>query len=176
MSVQTIRVYPDSVLRRKSLLVNEISGSVHELADNLIHTLTWANGVGLAAPQIGELLRVVAIDPAVVDSSKEPLCIINPEIVEERGVQVAEEGCLSIPGIYESLERPSTVVVKGVNLKDRPIELELHDILARAISHEIDHLEGILFIDRLSPLRRALLRSKLKDLREDRNPQHSQLF
>jgi peptide deformylase len=174
MSVQTIRVYPDSVLRKKSLSVDEISDRVRRLADDLIHTLTWANGVGLAAPQIGELLRVVAIDFSVVDGSKKPLCMINPEIVEEEGLEVAEEGCLSIPGIYENLERPSTVLVKGIDVKGRCIELELHDILARAISHEIDHLDGILFIDRISPLRRTLLRSKLKNLKEDKNPQHSQ--
>lgn len=174
MSVQTIRIYPDSILRKKSESVDELSDLIQKLADNMIQTLKWANGVGLAAPQIGELLRVIVLDPGVEDSSKKPLCIVNPEIVEEEGVQTGEEGCLSIPGIYERLERPSSVLVKGISVEGKPIALELRNILARAISHEIDHLDGILFIDRLSPLRRTLLKSRLKRLRKDVDPRYPQ--
>lgn len=178
MSVRTIRIYPDSILRRRSDSVGEVTGEIQKLAEDMVHTLRWANGVGLAAPQIGELLRVIVIDPGIVDSSKEPICIINPEIMEENGSQIAEEGCLSIPGIYEKLKRASSVLVKGLDTQGNPIDLEFNGILARAISHEVDHLNGILFIDRLSPIRRSLLKGRLKKLKEEEpdHSQHSQLF
>ncbi len=167
MNVRTIRVYPDPVLRKKSKEVDEVSKSIEDLARDMVATLRWSNGVGLAAPQIGELVRIAVLDLSVEDTSKEPLCIINPEIIEQEGSTVAEEGCLSIPGTYELLERPSTVSVRGLNLAGESLEMEFTGILARAISHEIDHLDGILYIDRLSPVRRALLKSRLKKLRAD---------
>ena len=144
--------------------MDRVSSTIEKLADQMIETLRWANGVGLAAPQVGELLRVAVIDPGVEDASKEPVCLVNPEIVERKGAQIAEEGCLSIPGIYEELERPAYVLVRGLDIHGTPVELEFRDILARAVSHEIDHLDGILFIDRLSSIRRSLLKGKLKSL------------
>jgi peptide deformylase len=174
MSVLTIRTYPDSVLRKKSDSVDRISPRIEKLADEMIQTLRWANGVGLAAPQVGELVRVAVIDPGGEDASKGPLCLVNPEIVETRGTQTAEEGCLSIPGIYETLERPAFVLVRGLDICGNPVELECRDILARAISHEIDHLDGILFIDRLTSIRRSLLKGKLKNLSKNSDLQDSQ--
>ncbi len=176
MTLRTIRIYPDPVLRKKARSVNELSNGIQKLIDSMIETLNWANGIGLAAPQIGELLRIVIIDPRVEDSTKKPLCIINPEIIEEKGSQVAEEGCLSIPGIYESLKRPSSVLLRGLGRDSAPIELELGGIMARAISHEVDHLDGILFIDKLSSLRKTLLKSKLRKLKENPDRQRSPLF
>lgn len=173
--MRTIRIYPDSILRKKSDSVDKVSSQIQRLADDMIQTLRWANGVGLAAPQIGELVRVIIIDLSIEDSSKEPLCIINPEIVGQKGLQVTEEGCLSIPEVYERLERSSSVLVRGLDMRGNRIEQEFHNILARAALHEIDHLDGILFIDRLTPLRKAFLKSKLKKLRGDSDPQRSSL-
>ncbi|KPJ48296.1 hypothetical protein AMJ40_07730 [candidate division TA06 bacterium DG_26] len=176
MSVLTIRLYPDPTLRRKSKSVTETTDEIRQLADDMVHTLKWASGVGLAAPQIGKLLRVITLDLTFEDPSKMPICVINPEIVETTGSHTAEEGCLSIPSVCEALERPSSVVMRGLDMHGSHLEREFQGILARAVLHEIDHLDGILFIDRLDPLRKSLLKGTLKQLRQESDSQRCQLL
>jgi peptide deformylase len=128
----------------------------------MVETMYAAPGIGLAAPQVAVPLRVIVIDLSVGEDSAQVIKLVNPELVEKEGEQRHEEGCLSVPGYGGSPVRPSRVVVKGLDLEGRERVFEGHDLLARAFCHEIDHLDGLLFVDRLSPLKRDLLKRKLK--------------
>jgi len=123
-----------------------------------------APGVGLAAPQIGLNIRLATIDLSVGDDVSQLIVICNPRILSFEGEQKSEEGCLSIPDFSETISRPSTMVVGGVDLHGEEISFEAEGLLARCFSHEIDHLNGVLFVDHLSPLRRSLIRNKIKKL------------
>ncbi|MCU0244831.1 MAG: peptide deformylase [Acidobacteria bacterium] len=128
----------------------------------MVETLHAAPGIGLAAPQVGVGRRVIIVDLSVGEDKDALHIVINPEIVATEGESVCEEGCLSVPDIREKVLRPYRVVVRGLDLEGRPVEIEGEDLLARAFCHEIDHLDGILFVEKLSPLKRALVRKKLK--------------
>ena len=121
-----------------------------------------APGIGLAAPQVGVGRRVIVVDLSVGEDPEALHIVVNPEIVAKEGESVCEEGCLSVPDIREKVARPYRVVVRGLDLEGRPVEVEGEDLLARAFCHEIDHLDGVLFVEKLSPLKRALVRKKLK--------------
>lgn len=145
MAIRLIRKDDDPVLRKKSRKVEQFDERLHQLLDDMAETMYDADGVGLAAPQIGILKRVI-----VVDVGDELIELVNPEILESRGKQRGQEGCLSIPGLYEDVTRPQWVKVKAQDRYGREFIIEGEDLLARAFCHEIDHLEGILFTDRLN--------------------------
>ena len=144
MTVLSICHLPnDSVLRQKAKKVSRIDGSVQRLIDNMIETMQWANGVGLAAPQVGVLLRVVVIQMP----GEEPIVLINPEIVKRTGEQEVTEGCLSVPGYYGEIKRSAGVTVKGKDRHGKVIRIRADSLMAEALEHEVDHLDGKLYID-----------------------------
>ena len=145
MAIRTIRTYGDDILRKKSKVVDDINPRILLLIKDMIETMYHSKGVGLAAPQVGILKRI-----AVIDVGDGPITIINPQIVEMQGSLLASEGCLSIPGNQKNVCRPVKVTVKALNEKGEPIEIVGEDLLARALCHEIDHLDGVLFIDKAS--------------------------
>jgi peptide deformylase len=154
MAIRTILTSEHPALRQKAKKVKKVDASLQKLIDDMIETMEDAPGQGLAAPQIGVSLRVIVID-AVVGEDDDPedksvqLQLINPEIVERSGEQVREEGCLSIPGFVGNVKRAVHVTVKGMNRKGRDVKLKASHNLARVLQHEIDHLDGILYTDRL---------------------------
>jgi peptide deformylase len=144
MTVLPIRHFPeDSVLRQKAKKVSRIDGSIERLIDDMIETMRLANGVGLAAPQIGVLLRVIVVHMP----GEEPIVLINPEIARRTGEQEVTEGCLSVPGYYGEVKRSAGVVLKGKNRNGKAIRIRAEGLMAEALEHEIDHLEGRLYID-----------------------------
>jgi peptide deformylase len=144
MAIRTIRIYGDESLRKKSRIVDEINSRILLLIKDLKETMYDSKGVGLAAPQVGILKRI-----AVVDVGDGPIVIINPEIIEMTGSQIDSEGCLSVPGKQENVERPLNVTVKALSEDGEEIVIQGEGLLARALCHEIDHLDGILFIDKV---------------------------
>jgi peptide deformylase len=151
-------------LRKLSDPIQSLNGELEEIAKNMLETMYGASGVGLAAPQIGINIRLTTIDTSAGDDKEQVIVICNPEIVLAEGKQSEDEGCLSIPNFSETVTRPMQMVVKGRNLKGEEIRIEAEGLLARAFSHEIDHLNGVLFIDHLSSLKRGLIRNKIKKL------------
>jgi peptide deformylase len=143
MAIRTIRTYGDDILRKKSKVVDDINPRILLLIKDMIETMYHSKGVGLAAPQVGILKRI-----AVIDVGDGPITIINPQIVEMQGSHLASEGCLSIPGNQKNVCRPEKVTVKALNEKGESIEIVGEGLLARALCHEIDHLDGVLFIDK----------------------------
>lgn len=143
MAIRNIRTLGDDLLRKNSRKIDVIDKKILTLIEDMKETMYEANGVGLAAPQVGILKRLV-----VIDVGEGPIVLINPEILETSGTQVDNEGCLSIPGREEEVERPNYVKAKALNEKGEEIIIEGEELLARAICHEIDHLDGILFIDK----------------------------
>lgn len=162
MALREIRIIGDPVLARKADPVERVDDEVVRLARDMVETLHAAPGIGLAAPQVGAGRRVIVVDLSVGEDPAALHIVVNPEIVAKEGESVCEEGCLSVPDIREKVVRPYRVVVRGLDLDGRPVEIEGEDLLARAFCHEIDHLDGILFVEKLSPLKRALVRKKLK--------------
>lgn len=144
MAIRNLRFLGDDLLRKKSRKVDEIDDRIQVLLDDMLQTMYENNGVGLAAPQVGILKRVV-----VIDIGEGPLFLINPEIIEEEGFYVDQEGCLSVPGRQGEVKRPYRVKVKAQDRKGNEIIVEGEELLARALCHEIDHLNGILFVDKV---------------------------
>jgi len=143
MAVRPIRSLTDSVLRRKAKRVSIIDGSIQKLIDDMVETMQQANGVGLAAPQVGVSLRVVVLQMP----DDEPMAIINPKIVKRSGEQELTEGCLSIPGYSGEVKRSVSVTVKGQDRHGKAIRLKATGLLAQALEHELNHLDGILYVD-----------------------------
>ncbi len=162
MAVRKILTIGHPSLTRKAEPVEKIDEELVRLAEDMIETMHRAPGVGLAAPQVDVSKRLITIDLSVGENAAEILILVNPEITRQEGESVCEEGCLSVPDIREKVARPYRVVVKALDLAGRPVEVEGEDMLARVLCHEIDHLDGRLFTDRLSPLKRTLVRKKLK--------------
>lgn len=144
MAIRNIRTVEDEILRKKSRKVEQVNDRILTLIKDMIETMYLADGVGLAAPQVGILKRVI-----VIDVGNGPIALINPEILETEGQYLDEEGCLSIPGKQGKVLRPEKVKVKALNEKGEEFILEGEGLLARALCHEIDHLDGVLFIDRI---------------------------
>lgn len=165
MSVLPIREYGDPILRRPAAPVEEIDPGVRRLIDDMFETMRRAEGVGLAANQVGVGLRVFVMD--VGDPEYGPRAFVNPVIVERSGRNVAEEGCLSLPGLSAEVPRAARVVVEGLNGSGERARLEATGLAARCIQHEMDHLDGLLFIDRLSPLKRKMLLNEWAKLRKE---------
>jgi peptide deformylase len=155
--IRPIKTYPDKVLRSVAKEVAELTDDIRRVCADMLETMCAARGVGLAANQIGVPLRIITVE-AGTDKQSTPLVIINPQIVNSTGEESGEEGCLSIPGYYETIKRSKGVVVKGSNPDGEELKLECEGLLARACQHELDHLNGILFIDRLSPVKKQLFK------------------
>lgn len=164
MAEQPIVIYGDPVLREVSKPVKEIDREIKNLVSNLKDTLKEANGLGLAAVQIGELRRVFLVDLSALDIDASLTVFINPEIIEKSGDVELEEGCLSVPGIYQKVTRAEKVKVKATDIDGNDFELEIDGMAARVILHEYDHLEGKLFLDYISPMAKTLLKGRLKKL------------
>lgn len=164
MAEKPIVIYGDPVLREKAAPVENIDRETKILVSEMIAALKKANGLGLAAPQVGVSKCIFIVDLSPIDLTESVKVFINPEIVETSGEVVLEEGCLSFPGIYQKISRPEKVKVKATDVEGRNFEMEASGMLARAILHEYDHLEGKLFIDYFSPLSRALVQGKLKKM------------
>jgi len=148
MAVIAIRVVPDPILRQKSKRVRSINSSIHKLIGNMLETMHSASGVGLAAPQVGIPLRVIVIGIP----EQENIALINPQIVRRRGERLVNEGCLSIPGYVGELKRAVSVTVKGRDQNGKEIRIKANELLAQALEHEIDHLNGVLYVDRLEDM------------------------
>jgi peptide deformylase len=167
MTTQPILIYPDPFLRTECREVTEITPAVTELLDTMVQTMYDAPGIGLAAPQIGSDLRAIVIDLYGPDNPEHPaelLRLLNPIIVRTEGEMESEEGCLSIPDVRETVKRAAKIWVKAVDEGGKEVEFEATGLLSACFQHEIDHLNGVLFIDRLSRIRRELVKSKLKRL------------
>jgi len=158
---RTLRYYGDPVLRRKADPAREGDPELAALVEDLFETMYRERGVGLAAPQVGESARVFVVD-VEDEAGRTRRAFVNPVIVRREGTDIAEEGCLSIPGFREDVKRWAYVEVEAKDETGQPFTLAAEGLLARAIQHELDHLDGILFIDRLSPIKRKLLESRLK--------------
>ncbi|MEK7261573.1 MAG: peptide deformylase [Pseudomonadota bacterium] len=160
MAVKSILHYPDPRLRRKALPVEQVDDAVRRLVDDMAETMYSAPGVGLAAIQVNEPKRVIVID--LSEERNRLQVFINPEILARDGEQTLEEGCLSVPGIYEEVTRPNRVRVRALDRDGRPFELEAEGLLATCVQHEIDHLDGKVFVDYLSRLKQSRIRKKLE--------------
>jgi peptide deformylase len=160
--IRKIFTYPDEVLRKKAQPVENIDAHISELLNDMTETMYNQKGVGLAAPQVGVSLRVVVIDTTSGEQPDTLLHLINPVITAAEGEQTGEEGCLSIPGEYEPVRRYSKVTVSALNLAGEEIEFDAEGFLARAVQHELDHLEGVLFIDRIPPYKRDIVKKHIK--------------
>src|SRR5262245_52335407 len=167
MAKLTILEFPDPRLRTRAVPVAVVDESIHRLVADLLETMYEASGIGLAATQVDVHKRVLVID--ISPERTEPMALINPEIVEREGRVEAEEGCLSVPGIYDTLTaRSERIKVRALDRDGQPLELEADGLLAICIQHEMDHLEGKLFVDYLSDLKRTRIRKKLEKERRDR--------
>ncbi len=161
MSILEIETYPAAVLKQKATAIENIDDSLRELADSMLETMYRAPGVGLAAPQVGRSIRLLVADPGSREEP-EPMILVNPKIITAEGRTSMQEGCLSVPGFTAEVERYKQIVVQAWTLDEREVELELEDFPAILLQHELDHLEGILFIDRISRLKRNIYERKLK--------------
>lgn len=164
MAIKKIFTYPDPVLRQKVEPVTCFDESLRQLAVDLAETMYAAPGAGLAANQIGVCKRVVVIDVSRGEDEKKHLVLVNPEIIEKEGCQVEEEGCLSVIDLTANVERFKKLLVRAQDLDGKAWEFPAEDFFARVIQHELDHLNGVLFIDHLSPLKRTLYKKRLKKL------------
>jgi peptide deformylase len=166
--VREILIWPDPILKQKAKPVARVDDTVRALVKDMFETMYAADGVGLAAPQVGVLQRVV-----VLDTSREgkPLAMINPEIIGMEGQTTYTEGCLSIPGEAEDVERAAKVTVKFLDVDGKEQTLECEGLLAIAVQHETDHLNGIVYVDHVSTLKRELIRKKMKRLKSEKRPE-----
>lgn len=161
MTIKPLIILPDPVLRQASAPVERIDDAVRRLADDMLETMYDAPGIGLAAIQIGEPVRLVVIDLAKEDEEKQPQVFVNPVVVERSGEpSVYEEGCLSIPDYYAEVERPATIRLTYLDLSGKQQEIEADGLLATCLQHEVDHLDGVLFIDHISKLKREMVIKK----------------
>jgi peptide deformylase len=166
MPLLNIELLGSEVLRRRAEEVAGPDAELSKLIDDMFETMYDAHGIGLAAPQIGVSRRLIVVD--VAEEGSTPFAMLNPRIVESGSrTEKGEEGCLSIPGISAPVERPMTVVVEGLDREGNPIRMEADGMLARCLQHEIDHLDGVLFIDRIGPLKRNMLLKKYRKLQAE---------
>jgi len=166
MSLLNILTYPDPLLRKKARnVVDVVNDDVRKLIDNMLETMYAAKGIGLASIQVGDERRIIVLDVPDKEDFKRGdnlVVLVNPEIIKCEGETSSEEGCLSVPGINADVKRFYSVNITGLNREGENISIEAQDLQAIAFQHEVDHLEGILFIDRISRIKRALIKSKLK--------------
>ncbi len=165
--IHPIVKYPEPVLSKKGAVVTEFGPELGQFVEEMWASMYAARGIGLAAPQIGVSKRITVIDVSFKERPEERLVLINPEIVERAGKQFEEEGCLSLPEIREKVQRAARVKVRAQDVNGEFFETEGEELLARAMQHEIDHLDGVLFIDRLSPLKRDLVKRRIRKLQKN---------
>jgi len=161
-----LTIYGNPVLRKRAaeVALSELGPDLDRLVKRMFEVMYEEEGVGLAAPQIGISKRIFVMDVPVEGQENRIGVMINPEILETKGTQSGSEGCLSIPGLREDVTRHEWLRVRGLDAKGKTVEFECNDLLARAVQHEVDHLDGVLYVDRLSPIKRKLLSRKLKEI------------
>lgn len=162
-----IRTYGDPVFRQKTKPVEEINQEILQLIADMKKTMLEKEGLGLAANQIGVPLSVIAVNPKGAGVDQEPFVVINPELVKSSGEIEREEGCLSVPGINEVVARPAKVTVRGINEEGKPIEINAEGLLARVFMHELDHINGVFFVNHLGKTRFDLLQNRLKEIEKN---------
>ena len=162
MSILSILEFPDERLRKRAALVKTVDDKIKKLVDDMLETMYVSHGVGLAATQVNVHQRVVVID--VSEEKDAPLCLINPEIIERDGVKESEEGCLSVPGFFEKVTRAEHIIVRALNREGVSFQFDARDLLAVCVQHELDHLNGKLFVDYISPLKRQRIKKKLEKI------------
>ncbi|MFZ2171193.1 MAG: peptide deformylase [Methylococcaceae bacterium] len=162
MSILTILEFPDERLRKQAAVVKTVDNTILKLVDDMLETMYQSHGVGLAATQVDVHQRVIVID--VSEEKDAPLFLINPEILEKDGIKESEEGCLSVPGFFEKVKRAEHIRVKALNREGQSFEFEARDLLAVCVQHEIDHLNGKLFVDYISSLKRQRIKKKLEKI------------
>ncbi len=160
-----ILIYPHEILRQEARPVDKLDGEFQVLIDQMLEMMYKARGVGLAANQIGELRQLVVIDVTPSEEGPNPIVLINPRITEWEGEEAGEEGCLSVPNYVAPVKRAFRLHVTGYDRNEREIGFDAEGLLARCIQHELDHLKGICFVDRLNPVRKALFRKKWPKIR-----------
>lgn len=171
--LRDILVWPDPILKKKAAPVATVDDSIRLLVRDMFETMYSAEGVGLAANQVGVLKRVIVLDTTPRQPDSRPLAMINPEIVAMQGETTYTEGCLSIPGEAEDVDRAERVKVRFLDTEGVQQELECDELLAIAVQHEVDHLDGIVFVDHLSTLKRETIRKRMKRLKAEREPRAS---
>jgi peptide deformylase len=162
MSLLEICTYPDPVLRDEAADVQGVDRQIRKLIDDMAETMYEAPGVGLAANQVGKLLRLIVIDLQKPDQHQGLIVLVNPEIVAAQGTITFEEGCLSVPGYFSNVKRFEEVTVRGLDVDEKPVEIQASGLLAVVLQHEIDHLNGKLFIDRMGAISRDIFRRRWK--------------
>ena len=168
MALRQILTEPNSILRQKSSIVEKVDGEIQKLMDDMLETMYAAPGIGLAAIQVGVPKRIIVLDISRNEEPKKPMFFINPEIVEKaKNNSTYEEGCLSVPGQFAEIERPESCHLKFLDYNGQPQEIKAEGMLATCIQHEIDHLEGILFIDYLSKLKKSMIVKKLSKQKKE---------
>ena len=170
MSVAEIRIYPDPILQVRADDIENIDERIARLAGEMAETMYAAPGVGLAAPQVGVSERLIVVDVRNSKGEKDLITLVNPQIMELGERIVEEEGCLSVPGIREQVARARRVLIRGYDLNERERQIETEGLLAVVLQHEIDHLDGILFIDRISRLKRGIIQRKMRKLMREGQP------
>jgi len=170
MALRRICTYPDSILRERAEPVTNIDGRIQELIDDMADTMYQAPGIGLAGNQVGEPCRIIVFDTSAKNEPKKLCVVINPEIVEVSGLVVYEEGCLSVVDYCAEVKRAECITVKGLDREGNPIVLEEEGLPAIVLQHEIDHLNGTLFIDHISKLKRELYKRRLKKQLKENEP------
>jgi peptide deformylase len=168
MALLQILEFPDPRLRTKAQPVTQVDAALRTLVDDMFETMYAAPGIGLAATQVNVPKRVLVID--ISEKRDQPLVLINPDILAREGVEETEEGCLSVPGVFDKVTRAERIRVRALDRDGKPLEFEADGLLAVCIQHEIDHLDGKLFVDYLSELKRTRIRKKLEKERKDRGP------
>jgi len=159
--------YGNPILRMKARRIDKIDHYIQKLVDDMILTMAIDGGIGLAAPQVAESLALLVVDHSLIFEDGEPTAYINPEIIASEGESVMEEGCLSIPEIREEVRRPEIITLRYQNIDGETKEDVFDELLARVLQHEIDHLNGVLFIDRISALKKQLLKKELKAISDE---------
>ena len=168
MALREILIEPNKILREKSVKVEQVDKDLQTLMDDMLETMYAAPGIGLAAIQVGVPKRVIVLDLAKKDSPKNPMCFVNPEIIEKSKTNSTyEEGCLSVPGQFAEIDRPDKCYIKYLDYHGQPQEIRADGMLATCIQHEMDHLEGILFIDYLSKLKKSMIVKKLSKQKKE---------
>jgi peptide deformylase len=162
LSILTVLEFPDKRLRKKAEKVTVFDAKIATLVDDMLETMYDFKGVGLAATQVDIHKRVIVID--VSEEKEKPLCLINPEIIKQKGQEESEEGCLSVPGFFENVKRAETVIIKAWDKQGQSFEVDADGLLSVCIQHEMDHLKGKLFVDYLSPLKRQRIKGKLEKI------------
>lgn len=167
MAIRKIELYGSDVLREKCAPVREITPELQTLLDDMVDTMRHASGAGIAAPQVGVPVRALVLDLGARGDEEHLVFCLNPQWVSQEGEMYEEEGCLSIPKIYEKVKRPAKVKIRALDRQGNAFELEGEEFLSKAICHEMDHLDGVLFPDRLSALKRDITKRKIKKLIRD---------